>query len=292
MVATPPAQSTRLHTPQITWEKLPGDYVLPDDPVDNIHQPQLANALRDGLETLGLISTQSLLPTNYGICATIDGKIAVKAPDWAYIPNIIVSLDEVERSYTPQLQGDFPLIVMEFLSESDGGEYSAKPTHPVGKWFFYEQILRVPNYIIFDHQDGLLEFYRLKDRQYELEQADPEGRHWIEEMGLFLGAWCGQRGELTGYWLRWWTPDGNLLPWATERADQEKTRADQAQALADQAQIQVEQAQAQAKQAQAQAEQAQTQADQAQAQTEQATERAEKLAEYLRSQGINPEDIH
>jgi hypothetical protein len=23
----------------ITWEKLPDDFILPDDPVDNIHQP-------------------------------------------------------------------------------------------------------------------------------------------------------------------------------------------------------------------------------------------------------------
>ncbi len=26
---------------QITWEKLPDDYVLPDEPVDNINQPPL-----------------------------------------------------------------------------------------------------------------------------------------------------------------------------------------------------------------------------------------------------------
>ncbi|MGV0105816.1 hypothetical protein NSTCB13_04577 [Nostoc sp. DSM 114160] len=30
---------------KITWEKLPDDYKLPDDPVDNINQPALAAAL-------------------------------------------------------------------------------------------------------------------------------------------------------------------------------------------------------------------------------------------------------
>jgi Uma2 family endonuclease len=284
MIATPLSQSPSLGVPHITWEKLPDDYVLPDDPVDNIHQPQLASALRDGLENIGLISTQSLLPTNYGLCATVDGTITVKAPDWAYIPNITVALDEVERSYTPQLQGDFPLIVMEFLSETDGGEYSAKPTHPVGKWFFYEQILQVPNYIIFDHHDGLLEFYRLKDRHYELEQPNPEGRHWIEQMGLFLGAWRGQRGELTGYWLRWWTPEGNLLPWATERADQEKTRADQEKTRADQEKTRADQEKTRA-------DQEKTRADRATEQAEMERNRAQQLAEYLRSQGIDPETI-
>ncbi|NJL02316.1 MAG: Uma2 family endonuclease, partial [Spirulinaceae cyanobacterium SM2_1_0] len=30
---------------KVTWQKLPDDYVLPDDPVDNINQPPLAAAL-------------------------------------------------------------------------------------------------------------------------------------------------------------------------------------------------------------------------------------------------------
>lgn len=33
---------------QITWEKLPDDYKLPDDPVDNINQLALAAALTQG----------------------------------------------------------------------------------------------------------------------------------------------------------------------------------------------------------------------------------------------------
>ena len=41
----------------------------------------------------------------------------------------------------------------------DGGEYSFKRTYPPGKWFFYEQILQVPIYIIFAPDGGLLEYY-------------------------------------------------------------------------------------------------------------------------------------
>ena len=33
----------------ITWEKLPDDYGLPDDPVENIHQPFFAAAMTDAL---------------------------------------------------------------------------------------------------------------------------------------------------------------------------------------------------------------------------------------------------
>ncbi|NJM56416.1 MAG: Uma2 family endonuclease [Synechococcales cyanobacterium RU_4_20] len=233
MVATPPARPLALAQPQIAWEKLPDSYILPDDPVDNIYQPLLAEALRDGLGAIGLATEASLLPTNYGICAIVDGKIAVKAPDWAYIPHISVPRSEVDRSYTPQLQGDFPVIVMEFLSETDGGEYSSKQTHPLGKWFFYEQILKVLTYVIFDPDGGLLEVYRLRAEHYVLEQPDPEGRHWIAEMGLFLGTWRGQRDDRQGYWLRWWMPDQVLVPWERERAQQARAQVQQERDRAD-----------------------------------------------------------
>ncbi|MBA4445210.1 hypothetical protein FHK94_06680 [Cylindrospermopsis raciborskii CS-506_D] len=50
----------------------------------------------------------------------------------------------VRKSYTPHLEGDIPALVMELLSDKEGGEYSFKHTYPPGKWFFYEQILFVP----------------------------------------------------------------------------------------------------------------------------------------------------
>jgi Putative restriction endonuclease len=185
------------------------------------------------LETIGLATETTLLPTNYGICATLNGEVAVKAPDWAFVPSISVPRGEVERSYTPHLQGDVPTVVMEFLSATDGGEYSSKQVPPYGKWFFYERILQVANYVIFDPDGGLLEFYRRQEGQYVLEQPNPEGRHWVEEMGLFLGTWRGQRGDRQGYWLRWWTSDEQLLLWASERAELERDRADHAEERAD-----------------------------------------------------------
>ncbi len=121
---------------QVTWEKLPDDFVLPNDPVDNINQPLLAAALTQSLEIAGKLPDTALTTTNYGICATVNGKMVIKAPDWAYVANIRVFREEVKRSYTPQLQGDIPLIVMEFISDTEGGEYSVKPTYPPGKWLF------------------------------------------------------------------------------------------------------------------------------------------------------------
>jgi Uma2 family endonuclease len=173
----------------------------------------------------------------------VNSELVIKAPDWVYVPSVLpIEPGKDRKSYTPQLEGDIPSVVMEFLSETDGGEYSVKRTYPPGKWFFYEQILQVPTYVIFDPATGLLEVYRLQAGRYELELPDAEGRHWMADMGLFLGVWRGEKEERTGYWLRWWDEEGNLLLWGVERLEQERLRAD-------------------------------------------------KLAQYLRSQGIDPDTI-
>jgi Uma2 family endonuclease len=212
---------------KITWEKLPDDFVLDDEPVDNINQPSLAAALTESLQIAGKLPENALTTTNYGICATVNQKMVVKAPDWAYIPAILVPRSEVKRSYTPQLQGDIPMIIMEFISDTEGKEYSIKPTYPPGKWFFYERVLKVPHYAIFEPDSGELEFYQLDNSErYQLRSPDANNRYWIEPMGLFLGIWQGTRENRTGYWLRWWDENGNLLLWGTERAQQLASRAE------------------------------------------------------------------
>ncbi|MBX9258590.1 Uma2 family endonuclease [Desmonostoc muscorum CCALA 125] len=213
---------------QITWEKLPDDYKLPDDPGDNLNQPALAAALTESLQLTGKISVNALTPTNYGICATLNGRMVIKAPDWAYIPNIRVEREEVKRSYTPQLQGEMPVIVMEFISDTRQTEYSIKATYPPGKWFFYERILKVPNYIIFEPDSGSIEMYRLQNTEhYILQEPDENQGYWIAEMNLYLGVSQGTRENRTGKWLRWWDEQGNLLPWGTELAEQERQRTEQ-----------------------------------------------------------------
>lgn len=246
-----------LPTLDIRWELLPDDFVLPDDPVDNIAQPALAAALTDALATARRLPDLAITPTNYGICATVNGKLVVKAPDWAYIPQITVSRAAVHRSYTPQLQGTMPLIVLEFLSDPDGHEYSIKPTYPPGKWFFYEQVLQVPYYGLFDLESAELEFYCLgDDKRYTLMEPNQEGRYWLPEMDLALGCWSGQRENRDGVWLRWWDGNGHLLLWGQEQADMERQRAE---------------------------------TERQRAETER--QRAERLAERLRSLGVDPETL-
>jgi Uma2 family endonuclease len=218
-----PKPSTEL---VISWEALPDDFQLKDDPVENNCQPLLAGALRESLEITGFIQPSMLIASNFGLCATLNGQFIAKAPDWLYIPRVNTILAN-RKSYTPNLEGDIPAVVMEFLSDTDGGEYSVKRSYPPGRWFFYEQILQVPIYIIFDPDGGLLEFYQLENGRYELQLPDPDGRHWIYSMNLFLGTWQGTKEQRPGYWLRWWDEQGHILPWAVEQIEQERQCAQQ-----------------------------------------------------------------
>ena len=142
--------------PRITWEKLPADFPLPDEPVENNLQPLLAAALRESLELAGLIIESMLIASNFGLCATVDDKSIVKAPDWVYVPSVHpLPPGEIRRSYTPHSEGENPAIVMEFISATEGTEYSINPHFPYGKWHFYEQILKVPTYVIFHPQSRI-----------------------------------------------------------------------------------------------------------------------------------------
>ncbi len=83
VLATPQRQ-----TPVVTWEKLPDDFILPDDPVENIQQPSLAAALTDANGTSNRIQPEMLVAANFGIVANINKKTVVKAPHWLYVPRV------------------------------------------------------------------------------------------------------------------------------------------------------------------------------------------------------------
>lgn len=258
-------QTSLKHTePLVTWEKLPEDFVLPDDPVENILQPPLAAALTDALGAANRIQPQMLIASNFGLVATIKQKTVVKAPDWLYVPRVLpVAEGVIRRSYTPNLEGESVAVVMEFLSETDTGEYSLRPTYPYGKLYFYERILSVPIYVIFDPYEPRLEVRRLQQSQYILQEPTEEGRYWLPELELFLGVWYGTRLGLTLNWLRWWDEAGNMLLWSAQQAEQERQRAEQ------------ERQRAETAIAQAQAEQ----------------QRTESLIAKLRELGIDPDTL-
>ncbi|NET54874.1 MAG: Uma2 family endonuclease [Symploca sp. SIO2E6] len=252
MVAIPPSNTA---TVQITWPLLPDDFVLPDDPVENQDHPPLASALTDPLATKSELIENALIVSNFALCARINDHTICKAPDWMYVRPVIPSLKS-RRSYTPHKEGAVPLIVMEFISETDGGEYSMESDPSIGKWFFYERVMKIPYYVIFKPEKAKLEVYHLDGQLYRKQKPDANGRYPIEGLNLYLGIWEGKHLLRTGNWLRWWDQSGKCLPWQEERAIQAEEKAFQAVEKAAEAQL-----------------------------------RAEKLAERLRELGIDPDQI-
>ncbi|MEM6518813.1 MAG: Uma2 family endonuclease [Cyanobacteria bacterium P01_C01_bin.70] len=212
----------------VTWDSLPDDYVLPDDPVENLQQPLLAAALTDALGEAGWIQPHMLIASNFGLVATVAGKTVVKAPDWLYVPQANpVSEGVIRRSYTPHAEGTPVAVVMEFLSETETGEYSLRPVFPYGKMFFYQNILQVPTYILFDSASVTLHVFHLESDVYQPAAANQEGRIWIPAMQLFIGTWQGTRLGTTTHWLRWWDAENNMLLWSSEQAAQASQRAEE-----------------------------------------------------------------
>lgn len=216
-------QKRRNHV--IEWIELPADFVLPNDPVENEAQPLLAVALTDALGQVPLLTESALVVSNFALCAPVDDRMVCKAPDWMYVAPVEHS-GGIRRSYTPHIKGPVPQVVMEFLSESDCGEYSVQSGKKISKWHFYEQIIEVPTYVIFDPASGDLEVHALKNGVYD-HNAEPltDGRYFIADLDLWIGVWEGTRNTYTGYWLRWWTAEGELVLWSEERAQEAEARA-------------------------------------------------------------------
>jgi Uma2 family endonuclease len=178
-----------------------------------------------------------------------------EAPDWFYVPNVPPTLNgQMRRSYVLWQEYVAPLIVLEFVSGNGDEERDRTPI--TGKFWVYEQAMRVPFYGIYEVAKAQVEVYHLIENAYQLVPANDRGHFPIAPLGIELGIWQGsyQNAELP--WLRCWDLNGILLLTGAERAEQESQRADREEERAD-----LEK------------------------------QRADRLAEYLRSQGIDPDQI-
>ncbi|NJK76684.1 MAG: hypothetical protein HC942_25210 [Microcoleus sp. SU_5_6] len=78
---------------------------------------------------------------------TDENRIVCKWPDWMYVkPVNPQDASHVRRSYTPHTEGSVPLIAIEFLVEDYRDEFSNESVEGVGKWFFYEWVIKIPIY--------------------------------------------------------------------------------------------------------------------------------------------------
>ena len=150
-----------------------------------------------------------------------------EAPDWFYVPNVPPRLrGEIRRSYVLWREFIAPTIVLEFASGDGSEEHDQTPlsyseasgtTRP-GKFWVYEQIMRIPFYGIFFVNSGELEMYELVGGQYQRMKANSREHYPIPPMEVEVGVWEGAYQNQSQLWLRWWDMQGNLLLTGNERA--------------------------------------------------------------------------
>jgi Uma2 family endonuclease len=153
-----------------------------------------------------------------------------KRPDW-FLSVGVPRLYEGKRdrsSYVIWQEKVSPSVIVEFLSPGtdaeDLGRFAPKPIEslpnkPPTKFQVYEQILKVPHYIVFDKRDSRLRYFRLEnDRYQEQPIASTNPRLWIPELEIGLAIWDGLFEGMPQSWLRWCDATGEIFPTDTEAA--------------------------------------------------------------------------
>ncbi len=201
-------------------------------------------------------------------------------------PDFFVVLGAKERrlrkSWVMWQEERAPNLVIELLSES------TKHADRGIKKQIYQDVMRVPEYILHDVVKDTFEAFRLVKTldnphlHYEYIPSVTTNTYdmvfFSEELGLELVLWEGEYHNHWEFWLRWHNPaTGELLPTGFELAREQFKFAKQEQARAEREKERAEQEQARAEQEQARAEQEQA--------------RANRLAERLRALGVNPDEI-
>ncbi len=191
-----------------------------DAPMDNIFSEKQQRLLTEPLYTSWNNDGRSFVAmANVGLFYTM-----ARPP---LVPDVLLSLDvqlpdEVwskhHRAYFTWIYGKPPEVVIEIVSNREGGELEHKRT-------LYAQI-GVLYYAVFDSsqalKQGVLQTFELLRRSY-IERANA----WFPEIGLGLTLWSGEYEGLQADWLRWCYEDSALVPTGAERAEQERNRAEQ-----------------------------------------------------------------
>lgn len=198
-------------------------HLVTDDglPVDNLYSEKAQSLLRDALYA------SWLGPDGAGrFVVMVDVGIFAVPANPGIAPDVLVAVDvevppdprtEGHRSYFTWLYGKPPDVVVEIVSNKEGGELSTKLRA-------YER-LRVAYYIVYDPSHHLsdqdLYVFALQGKQLT-ETASRE----LAGMGLGVTLWTGNYEGCVETWLRWTNDAGQLLLTGRERADVERSRAE------------------------------------------------------------------
>lgn len=287
--------------PRSPRETLPTMYDLPsEDP----EEPGLPDEFHDLQPQL---LTQTFQPSQYSPSEIFCGSDInlyydlrhlnwYKRPDWFGVVGVPRLYDEVDMrlSYVIWQEGVNPFVVVELLSpgteKEDLGQIEIETLpdaleipengqtilnqskeKPPRKWDVYEQILRIPYYVVFSRYTDRLRVFKLVGLHYQELQLQ-DSRLWISDLDLGLGLWQGEYLGVNRLWLRWYDAEGNWIlteaEFERERAQQERQRAQEERQRA---------------------EQERQQADFERQRAEQAEAQLESLIQKLRESGIDPD---
>ena len=205
-----------------------------------------------------------------------------KAPGWFYVPNVPPMLDgEHRRSYVLWKEVEKPLLVVEYVSGDGREEHDTTPYK--GKFWAYERGICAGYYAIYDAFKATIELYKLDGGRYVQVAANAAGRYLVEPLGLELGPWQATILGMDLPWLRVWdAATGQMIPSYEERAET-------AESLLDDYREFVTEAQQESETERKRADEAEAKAKDAEAQRDDERHRVLKLAEKLRSLGIDPD---
>jgi Uma2 family endonuclease len=192
-----------------------------DEPVDNLFSEKEQRLLTETLYSSWkpMSEEENASQTRlFFAAANVGVFFSVNEPP--LVPDVFVSLDvkaredmfaKRGRSYFVWEYGKVPEIVVEIVSNDDGGELDRKLKAYARKGIYY-YVVHDPLRILSDdvlrvYEPGLLNHYRRRE-DYNL-----------PDVGLSLTLWHGEFEGTRGEWLRWLDRDGNLLLTGAERAD-------------------------------------------------------------------------
>jgi Uma2 family endonuclease len=235
-------QTNPPHNPK---EILPTMYDLPsEDPEelglpDEFHefQPQL---LRETCQVPNYFPKSLFIATDLNLYYDPRHPLWHKRPDWFLVLGVTPAekQSDLRLSYVVWQEGVNPFLVIELLSPGteaeDLGQTLREIDQPPTKWQVYEQVLRIPYYIVFDRYENQLRGFCLVGAHYE-ELEIYGGKLWFEEIELGIGVWQGSYQGIEGLWLRWYNESGKWIAIADERMAQEIQRTEQERQRANEA---------------------------------------------------------
>ena len=280
-------QPPLLHLP--STEELP---CSDDTPVDNEDQNLLPNLLLTTLNRLWQDRQDWFFAVDMGLYHT-----AGENPRIPVVPDAFLSLKvprkkngQSRRSYAIWEEGGVtPCLALEMVSSTARQEYDEK-FHLYQKMGVLYYVVYNPEFHQRDKHDPF-EVYRLENGSYVRQAGEPV---WMPEIGLGIGRYLHECWGLKQELLLWFDEDGTIhgIPEVTrEELLREQQRTERERRRADELERALEAEQQRAEQEKRRADLTQQALAAEQQRADAAEEQTQRLADYLRSLGLDPDNL-